>query len=85
MGEITAFAVREDQRFCDVCGSFYTKEDRICPKLLKALKSWFSDPTPICLEDQSLTPERVQEEIEDFLKKKVKRTVLESLVKRNRA
>lgn len=83
MGAITVFAVREDQRFCEVCGSFYTKEEGICPDLLRALKAWYFDPTPICHEDQNLTPERVRKEIEGFLKKRVKRTVLQAFVKRN--
>lgn len=82
MGAITAFAVREDQRFCEVCGSFYAKEEKICPNLLMALKAWFLDPTRICHIDPNLTPERVQEEIEAFLKKKVQRTVLKALLKR---
>ena len=80
MGAITAFLVREDQRFCTVCGSFYTREDRICPGLLYELKSWYKDPEPVCKSGVNLTPHRVRYEIESFLKKKVKRAVLESIV-----
>ena len=85
MGELMAVAVREDQRLCGVCGTFYTKEDRICPNLFEAARGWYLDPTPICHKDQSLFPELVREEIERFLRKKVKRAVLETVVKTNPA
>lgn len=80
MGELMRVTVREDQRFCAVCGKFYTKKDRICPNLLHAVKAWYSDPAPICNQQLGLTPEVVREEVATYLKMKVKSAVLESIV-----
>lgn len=77
IGAITFFAVREDQLFCEVCGTCYTKSDGICPQLFRAIKDWYLYPMPICNRDPSLTPDRVRDEIKMFLATKLKRSVLD--------
>jgi len=80
LGELRTILIREDQRICSVCGSFYTKKDAICLNLIEEMKVWYANPELICEYDPSISADLVRKEIETFLRKKVKKAVLVSVI-----
>ena len=80
MGELFEVVVRDDQRFCSVCGSFYEKKDGACLELVSSIKRWYKNPKPIAERSEGLSESEVKEEIKVFLSKNFKRKKIEEMI-----
>lgn len=83
MGELTAFTVRKEQRFCEVCGTFYRQDENVCPNLLEEIVYWYHHPEVISNKTDELDPDLVQGEIKVYLAANFKDRVVRRIINGN--